>query len=188
MNNVRLIFKGVTEIVGKNELGLLILTDIECKRQLSIICDRKKAIEVELRSKHIPITEDMLPEALCKIINRQSDQIQLELIINDIIDGEYQVQLHNLIDDFTVPINAADAVLLSVAGKIPIYITIPLMCVQSVKYKDNPNGVSIPLNSLSNDMLDQALDKAIHEENYELASQLRDERNRRNTSSNPMSL
>ena len=50
---------------------------------------------------------------------------------------------------------------------------------QSVKYVREASGVSIPVNTISDDMLQKALDKAIADENYELASHLRDEMKRR---------
>lgn len=39
MNKVRLIFKSVTEIVGSDNVGLLILVDEQQQRQLTIPCD-----------------------------------------------------------------------------------------------------------------------------------------------------
>ena len=46
---------------------------------------------------------------------------------------------------------------------------------QSVDYHANKNKIALPVNVLSMEMLRHALDKAIEEENYELASMLRDE-------------
>ena len=40
-------------------------------------------------------------------------------------------------------------------------------------------GVAMPLNTLSMEMLEQALQRSIEEERYELAKQLKDEINRR---------
>ena len=74
---------------------------------------------------------------------------------------------------------AADAVLFSLAADAPIYIEPELMQRQSVRFAEGTRGISIPVNSLSTDMLEQALQKAIAEENYELASQLRDEKRKR---------
>ena len=50
---------------------------------------------------------------------------------------------------------------------------------QSVKYEKESNGVSIPLNAMSMELLNSALSKAIAEEKYELASHHRDEIRRR---------
>ena len=55
-----------------------------------------------------------------------------------------------------------------------------LMKKQSVAFKKDSKGMSIPLNTLTDDMLRKALNKAIEEENYEMASHLRDEMKRRN--------
>jgi protein-arginine kinase activator protein McsA len=51
---------------------------------------------------------------------------------------------------------------------------------QSVPFREDARGMSIPVNSISEEMLQQALDRAVSEENYELASYLRDEMKRRN--------
>ena len=40
--------------------------------------------------------------------------------------------------------------------------------------------MALPVNTITDDMLKSALEKAIQEENYELASHLRDEMKRRN--------
>ena len=77
-------------------------------------------------------------------------------------------------------IRASDAVLLSLVGDIPLYIESGLMLRQSVPYNENSRGVSLPVNTISDEMLQAALDKAIADENYELASHLRDEKKRRN--------
>ena len=178
MDKVRLVFKGVSEIVGSENLGLLILTDEQCEQQISIICEKSMAVQLELRAKGLPIAEIMLPEVLGHVIASQTE-LQLELVITNLIDGQYRVLLMNIDTMESVPIRASDAVLLSVAGNIPLFILSQLMVRQSVRSSANQSGVSIPVNTLSDDMLESALGKAIKDENYELASHLRDERMRR---------
>lgn len=51
MTKERLIFKGVSEIVGTEDLGLLILTDEAKERQITVVCDKAMAVQLELRIK-----------------------------------------------------------------------------------------------------------------------------------------
>ena len=53
------------------------------------------------------------------------------------------------------------------------------MSKQCAPYVKEAQGVAIPVNTISTDMLKDALAKAIEEEKYELASHLRDELRRR---------
>ena len=76
-------------------------------------------------------------------------------------------------------VRMSDAVLLSIISDIPLYAENNLLKVQSVPYDENVKGVAIPINTMDMERLKLALDKAIAEENYELASHLRDEIERR---------
>jgi bifunctional DNase/RNase len=78
-----------------------------------------------------------------------------------------------------IPVRASDGVLLSFISEIPLYIEAKLMMRQSVPFAEDARGMSLPVNSISDDMLHQALDRAVADENYELASCLRDEIKRR---------
>lgn len=177
MARTQLFFRGVSEILGTDNLGLLILSDEERERQISIVCDKAMAVQIELRLKKLPITGIMLPEVLCKIISMQD--LQLEIVIDDLIDGQYRTILYNAESIVPLLIRASDAVLLSIVGNIPLYIDSNLMRRQSVRYSVNSKGVSLPVNTISDEMLQTALNKAIEDENYELASHLRDEKKRR---------
>ena len=46
-------------------------------------------------------------------------------------------------------------------------------------YNENAKGVAVPVNTISDEMLQAAMDKAMADENYERASHLRDEKKRR---------
>lgn len=175
----RLIFKGVSEIVGSNDLGLLILTDEERERQISIVCERNTAVQIDLRMKHLPVAEIMLPEALYSLLMKL-EYTDFEIVIYDLVDGQYMTHLEERKSGLSVSVRVSDAVLFSIIGDFPIYIEESLMTRQSVFYNANAKGVSLPVNSISDDMLQFALDKAISEENYELASHLRDEKSKRN--------
>ena len=174
----RLIFKGVSEIVGTEDLGLLILTDEAKERQITIVCDKAMAVQLELRIKKIPITRIMLPEVLCRML-KNNGGLDYELLIDNIIDGQYRTILYDKETMDPLLIRASDAVLLSIVANIPLYIEAGLMRRQSVMYNENAKGVSLPVNTISDEMLQAALDKAIADENYELASHLRDEKKRR---------
>ena len=50
---------------------------------------------------------------------------------------------------------------------------------QTVPYNGGSRDIPLPVNTIDDAMLQQALDKAIKDENYELASNLRDEMLRR---------
>lgn len=178
MTKERLIFKGVSEMVGTEDLGLLILTDEAKERQITIVCDKAMAVQLELRIKKIPITRIMLPEVLCRML-KNNGGLDYELLIDNIIDGQYRTILYDKETMDTLLIRASDAVLLSIVANIPLYIEAGLMRRQSVMYNENAKGVSLPVNTISDEMLQAALDKAIADENYELASHLRDEKKRR---------
>lgn len=178
MERIRLKFKGVSDIVGSDEIGLIILTDTSEQSQLAIPCDRAMIREFSLRLGHAEVVGRLLPEVLWHVIAMQTT-MQFEVLITDIIDGQYRALLVNVETQEPVAVRISDAVLLANIAKLPIYIDSVLMGKQSVPYKKEAQGVAIPVNTISTDMLKDALAKAIEEEKYELASHLRDELRRR---------
>lgn len=178
MNKVRLLFKGITEIVGADHMGLILLTDVQEKREVSIVCDQQMAFLFAARIGHAPIVQKMLPEVLWQIVKEKTDA-SMEIIINDVNQGQYNALLYNTETFDYYPMRASDAVLLAYISGMPLYMEAGLMARQSVPFENGAMGISLPLNALSNKMLESAMQKAIDTENYELASQLRDEKKRR---------
>ena len=181
MERVRLIFKGISEIIGSDEIGLIILTDEEELRQLVVPCDKTMMDQFRLRLNRVPVVGSLLPEVLWHVVSMQTD-LQFEILVNDIIDGQYRTLLLNTQTHEPVSLRVSDAVLLSHMGHVPIYIDRVLMEKQSVPYDREARGVAIPVNTISTEMLQDALSKAVEEEKYEMASYLRDELRRRKIS------
>ncbi|MBR4698588.1 MAG: bifunctional nuclease family protein [Prevotella sp.] len=180
MNKVRLTIRGVSEIVGTEEIGLIVLVDETLSRQLTIPCDKQMLSQFRLRIGKVPVVGRMLPEVLWHVICTQTD-LHFEIIINDLIDGQYRALLYNTETLEPVSMRASDAALLSYISHIPLFVERGLMEKQSVDFYEKAKGLSIPVNTISDEMLQSALDKAIKDENYEMASHLRDEINRRKT-------
>lgn len=178
MKRIRLMFKSVSEIVGSEKIGLLILVDEQEERQIAIPCDKAMLYQFGLRMKHASDTGRLLPEALWQTIVMQTE-LKFEILITDIIDGQYRALLYNTETLDPVAVQASDAVLLSFIGRVPIYIEETLMQKQSTAYSREAPGVAIPVNTISTEMLQSALDRAVEDEKYELASHLRDELKRR---------
>lgn len=183
MNKIPLRLKNVSQIVGSEKLGLLVLVDEKEEWQLAIPCDEAMLQQFELRLSRVPVMGLFLPEVLWQIISSQTDA-HYEVLINDLIEEQYRAILLNVDTSEQISIRASDAILLSYISKIPLFIEEKLMERQSVPYVRSQNGMSsrmaMPVNTISNKMLKEALDKAVGDENYELASHLRDEMRRRN--------
>ena len=178
MERVKLKFKSVSEILGTDEIGLLILTDENEARQIAMPCDRSMIYQFGLRLNRAPVVGRLLPEVLWHVISMHSDHT-FEILITDIIEGQYRALLVDVETQEPVSLRMSDAILLSYIGKLPIFIDRQLMEKQSVPYDREARGVAIPVNTISTEMLQDALDKAVEEEKYELASHLRDELRKR---------
>ena len=178
MKRVRLVVKDVLGVLNGEGVALMILTDEEEMRQISVVCDKTVAQQAELRIRGLQDTHAFMAEALCDYI-RQISAKPMEILIHGVASGQYQAVLSSKDLEYPVPIRASDAVLLSMAADIPIYMDEKLMARQSVAYHAGDTGVALPVNILSRDMLQRALDQAVEDENYELASHLRDEMNKR---------
>lgn len=163
------------QIVGSEELSVILLTDQARKRALSVVCDADMTRQLLIRLQgNRELCRTMLPEALLQLLPSS-----YELMIVGVYDGQYQVMLMDVSSGDSVRVRMSDAVLLSIISHIPLYIEERLMERQSVLFDEHAKGISIPINSMDTPRLKAALQNAVDEENYELASQLRDEINRR---------
>ena len=178
MSLVKLRFKSVSEIVGNDEVGLLVLVTEDERRQLTIVCDKGMVYQFGLRKSDVPVKNRVLPEVLWQIVCRNV-QTPFKVIINGIIDGQYKTLIYNSDILQAYPVRASDGVLLAYIADMPVYIEEQLLMRQSVPHDNNSTNVSIPVNVLSDEMLQKALDKAVGEENYEQASHLLEEKRRR---------
>ena len=178
MRKIQLIFQGVSEIVEGPELALLVLTDQMKERQISIVIDKHMEYQFGLRMGHKVNTDRLLPEVLTNVAKQQGG-MRFEVLISDVINGEYRCMLVNETTFESLPMRASDAILFATISNTPIYIEYNLMMRQSVRYSANPRGLAIPINALNYEMLNKAMQKAIDDEDYEQASYLRDEINKR---------
>ena len=155
-------------------MSIVNLVDEHRQRMLSVVCDADMTSQLLMRFDNPELCKTLLPEVLLKMLPSS-----YELMIVGIFDGQYQVLLMDTVKGESVRVRMSDAVLLSIISDIPLYAENNLLKVQSVPYDENVKGVAIPINTMDMERLKLALDKAIAEENYELASHLRDEIERR---------
>lgn len=183
MDNILLKLKSVSSIMGFDEGALLILVNEAQTHQLSITCDKYMARQLCLRMKHDSRTRKLLPEVMCRLLHLDDAEVAkaYELIIYDIIEGEYKVLLVNNAQNTCEKLRASDAILLSLVSNIPLYIFKQVFEQQSTPYIAGSRDLALPLNALTDSMLKSALEKAVAKENYELATHIRDEIKRRNS-------
>ncbi len=174
MQRILLRFENIQQVVGSEELSVIMLTDEARQRAVSIVCDQEMTRQIMLRLSKPSISRTMLPEVLLQMLTSH-----YEMLIVGIYDGQYQVLLMDIEGQQSVRLRISDAVLLSIISNIPLYIEERLMQRQCVPFDENATGIAIPINTMDTKRLRQALHHAVEEENYELASQLRDEINRR---------
>lgn len=168
-------FQHATEIVdGKGE-GLLVLTDSNKIRQIVIPVDHKTLDWFRDWKKDDKKQERHLPDILVNVLRKE--HVQLEIDIDHISGGIYQAILTNSQTLDQYPININDALILNRMsnGLIPILIDSVLFLRQSSPYDESMKGVSMPINVLSDSMLEKALQESVEKENYELAAQIQKE-------------
>lgn len=172
-------FRHATEIVGGDGEGLIVLTDSNKLRQIVIPVDKATLEWFKQSNKDAKGQERHLPDILVKVLD--TEQIVLEVDIDNIYKGTYHALLTNpqTLDQY--PIDIADAIMLNKIskGNIPIYIDDGLFLRQSSPYDEKMNGVSMPINVLSDEMLKRALKDSVDKENYEQAAQIQSEMKKR---------
>lgn len=178
MDKVRLLFDNVAEISGNDNIAIITLTDELKMRVISIVCDMQIAVALKMRMHNEGITKTMLPEVAVRMLRAKGD-LDYELLISGIDDGQYEAMLVDKVTGMQFAVRISDGILFSVVADIPVYMEQNLMERQSVANMHNTNGVSVPVNIISVPMLEESLKKAIEEENYEMASKLHSELERR---------
>ena len=175
MQRTKLRFETIQQIMGAESLSVILLTDEERRRVLSVVCDELATRQILMRLNAPHHCTTLLPEVLLQMLTTEH-----EMIIYGLHDGQYQVVLADRDYEHSARIRLSDAVLLSlIAPGIPLYIEERLMERQSVDFDEHATGIAIPINTMSRRHLTEAMQRAVDTENYELASQLRDEIKRR---------
>ncbi len=179
MKRVQLFYKDISEIIGSDGCSVARLVDGDELRAISIICDKALTEQMAIRYNHLPGREQMLPEVLLSMLQAEGKG-RLELLVSDILDGQYFVTLMDTLNYVVRRIRMSDALLLHYIAQIPFYIEEGLMDRQSSPYRSNTQGISIPINALDTVRLNKELERAITAEDYRLASLLHQEIQRRN--------
>ncbi len=185
MTTIELTFKNISEIAGIDDIGLLMLTDKANERQIAIPCDRDQLRAFKLRLNKDANTKTLLPEVMWQA-TRWFLGRPMEVDIARVNGGQYEALLTAPELGMQLPIKATDGILLSLVskGQVPVKAEKNLFRKQSTPYSEDCAGLSLPINTISDKMLDKALQKAILNENYEMAGHLRDERKRRKDTRN----
>ena len=175
MSRIQLHFNGISEVVGNSKMSVIVLTDMEKKRALSFVCDEIMKYQISFRLSDKTLSKTFVPEVLIHLLKDLVDIQRFEIMIHGIDEGEYKVALLDANALSSYPIRLSDAVLLSLICSLPLYIDTKLMLKQSEPYKLNSSRMSIPINSITTQQLKEELKKAIEQENYRLASYIKEE-------------
>lgn len=161
------------QVKGGDGMAVILLTDMQRMRAITVVCDEQAMQQIMMRLQNPEICRTMLPEALLGLLPSK-----YEMMVFGLYQGQYQVVLMDEKGE-TARLRMSDAVLLMTMSDIPLYIEEKLMSRQSTPYDETATGIAIPINTMDVPRLKTALQRAIDDEDYELASQLRDEIKRR---------
>ncbi len=176
---IRLKVHEISKIHVRDAQYLLILKEVGGKRLMPVLADKREAEDLLFASNrepkfHAPWTQVM------KALGVQFGLIVEGVILSEIRNSRYlaQVQMQHEGTPMSMEMDAIQALIMALTFRCPIFIEEELF-ERQYNRSDAQGAVSLPIDALTVPMLEDALRDAIREENYELASHLRDEINRR---------
>ena len=153
----------------------LVLEEVEGGRKLPVIIGRQEAQAIKVMMVKYqaprPLTHDLFPT-----LTMHLGATLKQIVIYKAKDGVFYSYLYfdKEGEEFKMDARTSDAVALALRYKCPMYTTKSIM--DSEHLHDMGQGkFSVPISSVSLQMLEEALQSAIEKEEYEQASQLRDE-------------
>lgn len=191
MEKIQLTVLGLSASPASNNAYALILKELDGNRRLPIIIGAFEAQAIALEMEQVtpprPMTHDLL-----KTVIDSFGGFLTEVYINELKDGTFFAKL--IFDDIGIEIDArpSDAIALAVRTNAPIFVNTSIMEETGIiPQPDEEPGTSTDRDlGLSEDdeeietkrrpktrleHLNSLLDKAIKDENYEKAAELRDE-------------
>ena len=157
----------------------LVLVEVDGTRKLPVIIGHLEAQAIKsemLKYKPPrPMTHDLFVE-----LGKHCDLHLHKVVIYQVKDGVYYSNMHfeSNGEPFVLDARTSDAVALALRFRAPMYTTEEILSRECL-HDMGGGSFSVPVNMITLPMLKEALQKAVNEENYEQASRLRDEIQRR---------
>jgi bifunctional DNase/RNase len=186
MDRIQVIILGITAAPGGNAFAL-ILKELDGNRRLPIMIGTFEAQSIAFELEGItpprPMTHDLI-----KIIFDTFGHTLAEVVIDELHDGTFHAKLIFDNDIFRIDCRPSDAIAIAVRINVPIYISEDIFLASGKLPSDQDypgEDDEFPLDQTTSktsstgnkrlDIIQVQLNKAIDDENYELAAKLRDE-------------
>ena len=176
---IRLKVHEISKINVRGDQYLMILQEASGKRKMPILLNKREAEDLLFAANRDPKFHAPWSQVI-KNLSQQFGFIVEGIILYELRDSRYiaQVQLSQNGNDIRMEMDGIHAIILALTFRCPIFIDEELFKCQYSR-PDAQGSLALPIDTLSISMLQEALHDAIREENYELASHIRDEINRR---------
>lgn len=173
-NRVRLKVLGLSKGTMHENMYILLLQEVGGDRKIPIIIGQTEAQVIALKTHRVPMERPMVQDLFKRLTDTYNITLR-DVYIYKVDNGVYYSYLELEQDGIETDIDSrsSDAIALALTYGCPIYTSEQL--IRSQYMRVNGSALSIPINTLDVQALQEALDRSIKEENYELASQLRDE-------------
>lgn len=177
-NRVRLKVLGLSKGTMHENMYILLLQEWGGDRKIPIIIGQMEAQAIALKTRHVPMERPMVQDLFKRLTDAYNITLR-DVYIYKVDNGVYYSYLELEQDGIETDIDArsSDAIALALTYDCPIYTSETL--IRSQYMRVNGSALSIPINTLDVQALKEALERSVKEENYELASLLRDEINKR---------
>ena len=178
---------GVFEIPDGKGSCVITLTDEREERVLSVVTNHEMAMDLKEHEKKLESTKSHILDILYGQFLAACCTPVYSIRLDADKDKGFKAFME--LGDYTEkPVKVDHAILYSLISGVPLKATRNAFQFFSTPYSKMAHSVALPIVGLPEPMLQQALDKAIGDENYELASVIRDEMKRREEDDNMLKI
>jgi bifunctional DNase/RNase len=179
---------------SQDQLGsyVIVLSDVKGNRKLPLIIKPNEAQRIAMELEGIKSPRPMIHDVLKTMGDIYGIDVQ-EIFIHSLLEGVFYTKIITTdgLDEIDIECTAGDAIALSVLYKCPIYTTVDILKVAGVHIADDGTAIDEPENPFEQEELEseeelknsrivsisdleQMMNEAISNEEYEIAAELRD--------------